>query len=157
MVDITRCSPDAEQLMNQNYLSEVGILPRTHGTGLFTRGETQVMSVATLGSMSEVQKLDGITTDVTKRYIHHYNFPGFSVGEPKPQRSPGRREIGHGALAERALLPVIPSESEFPYTIRVVSEVLSQRFYFTASICVQHYHYDAGVPIKAPVAGVAMV
>ncbi len=117
------------------------------------------MSVATLGSMSEVQKLDGITTDVTKRYIHHYNFPGFSVGEPKPQRSPGRREIGHGALAERALLPVIPSESEFPYTIRVVSEVLSSNGSTSqASICGSTLSLmDAGVPIKAPVAGVAMV
>ncbi|MEX1377371.1 MAG: polyribonucleotide nucleotidyltransferase [Eubacteriales bacterium] len=137
---------------------EVGVLPRTHGTGIFTRGETQVMSVATLGSISEYQKLDGITTDEKKRYIHHYNFPGFSVGEAKPNRGPGRREIGHGALAERALLPVIPDESDFPYTIRVVSEVLSSNGSTSqASICGSTLSLmDAGVPIKAPVAGVAM-
>lgn len=138
--------------------SEVGILPRTHGTGLFTRGETQVLSIATLGTISEYQKLDGITADIKKRYIHHYNFPGFSVGEAKPNRGPGRREIGHGALAERALLPVIPSEEEFPYTIRVVSEVLSSNGSTSqASICGSTLSLmDAGVPIKAPVAGVAM-
>ena len=137
---------------------EVGVLPRTHGTGIFTRGETQVLSIATLGSISEYQKLDGITSDEKKRYIHHYNFPGFSVGEPKPNRGPGRREIGHGALAERALLPVIPDESEFPYTIRVVSEVLSSNGSTSqASICGSTLSLmDAGVPIKAPVAGVAM-
>lgn len=138
--------------------SEIGILPRTHGTGLFTRGETQVLSVTTLGSMSEVQKLDGITSDVTKRYIHHYNFPSFSVGECRPMRGPGRREIGHGALAERALLPVLPDEAEFPYTIRVVSEVLSSNGSTSqASICGSTLSLmDAGVPIKAPVAGIAM-
>ena len=138
--------------------SEVGVLPRTHGTGIFTRGETQVMSIATLGTISEVQKLDGITSDEKKRYIHHYNFPGFSVGEPKPNRGPGRREIGHGALAERALLPVIPDDSDFPYTIRVVSAVLSSNGSTSqASICGSTLSLmDAGVPIKAPVAGVAM-
>ena len=138
--------------------SEVGVLPRTHGTGIFTRGETQVLSVATLGTIGEVQKLDGITADEKKRYIHHYNFPGFSTGEPKPNRGPGRREIGHGALAERALLPVIPDESDFPYTIRVVSEVLSSNGSTSqASICGSTLSLmDAGVPIKAPVAGVAM-
>ena len=104
---------------------EVGILPRTHGTGLFTRGLTQVMTVATLGSISEIQILDGIDEAKSKRYMHHYNFPGYSVGEVKPLRGPGRREIGHGALAERALLPLLPTEEEFPYTIRLVSEVLS--------------------------------
>lgn len=137
---------------------ETGVLPRTHGTGIFTRGETQVMSIATLGTVSEYQKLDGITSDTKKRYIHHYNFPGFSVGETKPNRGPGRREIGHGALAERALLPVIPSEEEFPYTIRVVSEVLSSNGSTSqASICGSTLSLmDAGVPIKAPVAGVAM-
>ena len=103
---------------------EVGILPRTHGTGLFTRGLTQVMTVATLGSVGDIQVLDGIDeSETTKRYMHHYNFPGYSVGEVKPLRGPGRREIGHGALAERALEPLIPSEEEFPYTIRLVSEV----------------------------------
>ena len=106
--------------------SETGFLPRAHGTGLFKRGQTQVLSVATLAPLSEAQDLDSIDIDrTTKRYMHQYNFPGYSTGEPKPPRSPGRREIGHGALAERALLPVIPSEEEFPYAIRVVSEVLS--------------------------------
>jgi len=138
--------------------SEVGVLPRTHGTGIFTRGETQVLSIATLGTISEMQRLDGITSDTKKRYIHHYNFPGFSVGETKPNRGPGRREIGHGALAERALLPVLPSEEEFPYTIRVVSEVLSSNGSTSqASICGSTLSLmDAGVPIKAAVAGVAM-
>ncbi|HBR34411.1 MAG TPA: polyribonucleotide nucleotidyltransferase, partial [Firmicutes bacterium] len=103
---------------------EVGILPRAHGSGLFTRGQTQVLSVATLGRASEEQILDGLDDEHTKRYIHHYNFPAYSVGEVKPVRGPGRREIGHGSLAERALVPMIPSEEEFPYTIRVVSEVL---------------------------------
>ena len=103
---------------------EVGYLPRPHGSGLFTRGQTQVLSVTTLGSASEEQRLDGLGIEETKRYIHHYNFPPFSVGETRPMRGPGRREIGHGALAERALLAVLPDEEEFPYTIRVVSEVL---------------------------------
>jgi polyribonucleotide nucleotidyltransferase len=138
--------------------SEVGILPRAHGSGLFTRGQTQVLSVATLGRGREEQILDGLGEEETKRYIHHYNFPAFSVGEVRPVRGPGRREIGHGALAERALLPVIPSEEEFPYTIRVVSEVLeSNGSTSQASICGSTLALmDAGVPIKKPVAGVAM-
>ncbi|MDO5516210.1 MAG: polyribonucleotide nucleotidyltransferase [Clostridium sp.] len=136
---------------------EVGILPRTHGTGLFTRGLTQVMTVATLGSISEAQTLDGID-DESKRYMHHYNFPGYSVGEVKPLRGPGRREIGHGALAERALEPLIPSEDEFPYTIRLVSEVLSSNGSTSqASVCGSTLALlDAGVPIKRPAAGIAM-
>src|SRR5699024_8787441 len=105
--------------------AEVGVLPRVHGSGLFTRGQTQVLSVCTLDTLAAAQKLDTIWPEETKRYMHHYNFPGYSVGEAKASRSPGRREIGHGALAERALLPVLPSEEEFPYAIRVVSEVLS--------------------------------
>ena len=137
---------------------EVGILPRTHGTGLFTRGLTQVMTVATLGSISEIQILDGIDEAESKRYIHHYNFPGYSVGEVKPLRGPGRREIGHGALAERALEPLIPSEEEFPYTIRLVSEVLSSNGSTSqASVCGSTLALlDAGVPIKRPAAGIAM-
>ena len=133
---------------------EVGILPRTHGTGLFTRGLTQVMTVATLGSISEIQMLDGIDENESKRYIHHYNFPGYSVGEVKPLR----REIGHGALAERALEPLIPSEDEFPYTIRLVSEVLSSNGSTSqASVCGSTLALlDAGVPIKRPAAGIAM-
>ncbi len=138
--------------------SEVGLLPRTHGSGLFTRGQTQVLSVTTLGSLAEEQTIDGLGDDKPKRYIHHYNFPGFCVGDVKPFRSPGRREIGHGALAERALLPVIPSVEDFPYTIRVVSEVLSSNGSSSqASICGSTLSLmDAGVPIKAPVAGIAM-
>lgn len=137
---------------------EVGILPRTHGTGLFTRGLTQVMTVATLGSISEIQILDGIDETQSKRYMHHYNFPGYSVGEVKPLRGPGRREIGHGALAERALEPLIPSEEEFPYTIRLVSEVLSSNGSTSqASVCGSTLALlDAGVPIKRPAAGIAM-
>jgi polyribonucleotide nucleotidyltransferase len=137
---------------------EVGILPRTHGTGLFRRGLTQVMTVATLGSISEIQILDGIDEAQSKRYIHHYNFPGYSVGEVKPLRGPGRREIGHGALAERALEPLIPSEEEFPYTIRLVSEVLSSNGSTSqASVCGSTLALlDAGVPIKRPAAGIAM-
>ena len=137
---------------------EVGILPRTHGTGLFTRGLTQVMTVATLGSVGDVQILDGIEETGTKRYMHHYNFPGYSVGEVKPLRGPGRREIGHGALAERALEPLIPSEEEFPYTIRLVSEVLSSNGSTSqASVCGSTLALlDAGVPIKRPAAGIAM-
>lgn len=137
---------------------EVGILPRTHGTGLFTRGLTQVMTVATLGSISEIQILDGIDEAKSKRYMHHYNFPGYSVGEVKPLRGPGRREIGHGALAERALIPVLPTEEEFPYTIRLVSEVLSSNGSTSqASVCGSTLALlDAGVPIKRPVAGIAM-
>ena len=137
---------------------EVGVLPRAHGSGLFTRGQTQVLSAVTLGRVSEEQILEGLNDEDSKRYIHHYNFPAFSVGEVKPVRGPGRREIGHGALAERALVPMIPSEEEFPYTIRVVSEVLeSNGSTSQASICGSTLALmDAGVPIKKPVAGVAM-
>ena len=138
---------------------EVDLLPRTHGTGLFTRGLTQVMTVATLGSVGDIQVLDGIDeSETTKRYMHHYNFPGYSVGEVKPLRGPGRREIGHGALAERALEPLIPSEEEFPYTIRLVSEVLSSNGSTSqASVCGSTLALlDAGVPIKRPAAGIAM-
>ena len=137
---------------------EVGLLPRTHGSALFTRGQTQVLSVATLGMMSEEQTLDGIdTTEESKRYMHHYNFPSYSVGEARPSRGPGRREIGHGALAEKALVPVLPSEEEFPYAIRVVSEVLSSNGSTSqASICGSTLSLmDAGVPIKRPVAGIS--
>ncbi len=137
---------------------DTGILPRTHGTGLFKRGQTQVLSVATLGAMGDAQTIDGITEQTEKRYMHHYNFPPYSVGEARPMRSPGRREIGHGALAERALIPVLPSEEEFPYAIRVVSEVLSSNGSTSqASVCGSCLALmDAGVPIKAPVAGIAM-
>jgi polyribonucleotide nucleotidyltransferase len=136
----------------------VGLLPRTHGSGLFTRGETQVLTIATLGSLGERQELDTIEPEESKRFIHHYNFPPFSTGEARPLRGPSRREIGHGALAERALEPVIPSEEEFPYTIRLVSEVLSSNGSTSmASVCGSTLSLmDAGVPIKAPVAGVAM-
>ena len=138
--------------------SEVGVLPRPHGSAVFTRGETQVLTVTTLGSMREVQNLDGLTNEETKRYMHHYNFPPYSTGEAGRMRSPGRREIGHGALAERALLPMIPSEEAFPYAIRLVSEVLSSNGSTSqASVCGSTLSLmDAGVPIKAPVAGVAM-
>jgi len=138
--------------------SDVSILPRTHGSGLFTRGQTQALSICTLGALGDVQILDGIGLEETKRFMHHYNFPPFSVGEARPLRPPGRREIGHGALGERALLKVIPSETEFPYTIRLVSEVLeSNGSTSQASICASTLAMmDAGVPIKAPVAGVAM-
>ncbi len=137
---------------------EVGILPRTHGSGLFTRGQTQVLTVCTLGVKSDEQLLDDLREEDSKRYIHHYNFPPFCVGEVRPMRSPGRREIGHGALAERALLPMIPSEEEFPYTIRLVSEVLeSNGSSSQASVCGSTLALmDAGVPIKKPVAGIAM-
>lgn len=151
--------PDDRKLTEIRPLSsEVGILPRTHGSGLFTRGQTQVLSIATLGAISEEQVIDGLGDDKPKRYIHHYNFPGFCVGDTKPSRSPGRREIGHGALAERALIPVIPDSETFPYTIRVVSEVLSSNGSSSqASICGSTLALmDAGVPIKAPVAGIAM-
>ena len=136
---------------------EVGVLPRTHGSALFTRGQTQVLSVATLGMISEEQTLDGIDTEESKRYMHHYNFPSYSVGEARPSRGPGRREIGHGALAEKALVPVIPSKEEFPYAIRVVSEVLSSNGSTSqASICGSTLALmDAGVPIKRPVAGIS--
>lgn len=137
---------------------ETGILPRTHGTGLFKRGQTQVLSVATLGAMGDAQTIDGIGEEVEKRYMHHYNFPSYSVGEARTSRGPGRREIGHGALAERALIPVLPSVEEFPYAIRVVSEVLSSNgstsMGSTCGSCLALM--DAGVPIKRPVSGIAM-
>ncbi|MCM3745960.1 polyribonucleotide nucleotidyltransferase [Paenibacillus pasadenensis] len=137
---------------------DVSLLPRTHGSGLFTRGQTQALSICTLGALGDVQILDGISPEETKRFMHHYNFPPFSVGEARPLRAPGRREIGHGALGERALSKVIPPESDFPYTIRLVSEVLeSNGSTSQASICASSLAMmDAGVPIKAPVAGVAM-
>lgn len=137
---------------------DTSLLPRTHGSGLFTRGQTQALSVCTLGALGDVQILDGIDLTETKRFMHHYNFPPFSVGEARPLRAPGRREIGHGALGERALSKVIPSETEFPYTIRLVSEVIeSNGSTSQASICASTLAMmDAGVPIKAPVAGVAM-
>lgn len=138
--------------------SEISVLARTHGSGLFIRGQTQVLSVCTLGPLGDVQILDGLETEESKRFMHHYNFPSFSVGEARPIRAPGRREIGHGALGERALEPIIPSEEEFPYTIRLVSEVLeSNGSTSQASICASTLALmDAGVPIKAPVAGIAM-
>ncbi len=137
---------------------ETGLLPRTHGSGLFKRGQTQVLSVCTLGTLDDAQRLEGLSEETEKRYMHQYNFPGFCTGEAKPPRSPGRREIGHGALAERALLPVIPSKEEFPYAIRVVSEVLSSNGSSSqASVCGSTLALmDAGVPIKKPVAGIAM-
>lgn len=151
--------PDGRALNEIRPLSaEVDFLPRVHGSAIFKRGQTQVMTATTLGSMAEVQKIDGLDeAETSKRYIHHYNFPGFSVGEAKPSRSPGRREIGHGALAERALLPVIPSEEEFPYAIRLVSEVLSSNGSTSqASVCGSTLSLmAAGVPIKRPVAGIS--
>lgn len=151
--------PDGRQLTEIRPIwCEHGILPRVHGSGVFTRGQTQVLTTATLGTISEVQKLEGLDDEVFKRYIHHYNFPAYSVGEAKPMKSPGRREIGHGALAERALEPVLPSEEAFPYAIRTVSEVLSSNGSTSqASVCGSTIALmDAGVPIKAPVAGIAM-
>ncbi|MCM3600142.1 polyribonucleotide nucleotidyltransferase [Robertmurraya korlensis] len=138
--------------------SEIDLLPRTHGSGLFTRGQTQALSICTLGALGDVQILDGLGIEEEKRFMHHYNFPNFSVGETGPMRGPGRREIGHGALGERALEPIIPSEKDFPYTIRLVSEVLeSNGSTSQASICASTLAMmDAGVPIKAPVAGIAM-
>jgi polyribonucleotide nucleotidyltransferase len=159
MIAVDKIRPDGRGLAEIRPIScEVGVLPRAHGAGLFTRGQTQVLTVCTLGRVSEEQILDGLGEEVSKRYIHHYNFPPYSVGEVRPQRSPGRREIGHGALAERALLPVVPSEDEFPYTIRLVSEVLeSNGSSSQASVCGSTLALmDAGVPIKKPVAGVAM-
>ncbi len=137
---------------------EVGVLPRTHGSGVFTRGQTQVMTTCTLAPVSEKQIIDGIGVEDSKRYMHHYNFPGYSTGEAKPIRSPGRREIGHGALAERALEPMIPPVEEFPYCLRLVSEVMSSNGSTSqASVCGSTLSLmDAGVPIKRPVAGVAM-
>ncbi|MBS2969030.1 polyribonucleotide nucleotidyltransferase [Metabacillus sp. KIGAM252] len=138
--------------------SSIGLLSRTHGSGLFTRGQTQALSICTLGALGDVQILDGLGIEESKRFMHHYNFPSFSVGETRPLRGPGRREIGHGALGERALEPIIPSEKDFPYTIRLVSEVLeSNGSTSQASICASTLAMmDAGVPIKAPVAGIAM-
>ncbi len=138
--------------------AEVSLLPRAHGTGLFTRGQTQVLNICTLGSTGDAQKVDGLDPITSKRYMHHYNFPGFSVGEVKPNRGPGRREIGHGALAERALMPVLPDAVDFPYSLRLVSEVLeSNGSTSMASTCGSTLSLmDAGVPIKAPVAGIAM-
>ncbi len=150
--------PDGRGLTDLRPLScEVGVLPRVHGSAIFTRGQTQVMSIATLGMKSEEQMLDGIDEEDSKRYMHHYNFPSYSVGEARPSRGPGRREIGHGALAEKALVPVLPSEEEFPYAIRVVSEVLSSNGSTSqASICGSTLALmDAGVPIKKPVAGIS--
>lgn len=151
--------PDGRKLEEIRPLSsEVGLLPRTHGSGLFTRGQTQALSICTLGAMGDVQILDGLGIEEEKRFMHHYNFPLFSVGETGPIRGPGRREIGHGALGERALEPVIPSDKDFPYTVRLVSEVLeSNGSTSQASICASTLALmDAGVPIKAPVAGIAM-
>jgi polyribonucleotide nucleotidyltransferase len=151
--------PDGRTLTDIRPITcEVGLLPRTHGSGLFTRGQTQILSVVTLGSPGEEQRLDGLGAEESRRYMHHYNFAPFSVGETRPMRGPGRREIGHGALAERALLPVIPETDEFPYTIRVVSETLSSNGSTSmGSVCGSTLALmDAGVPIKAPVAGVAM-
>lgn len=151
--------PDLRQFDEIRSLSaEVGLLPRTHGSGLFSRGQTQVLSVATLGVGADAQIIDGMLDEYEKKYIHHYNFPPFSVGDTRPMRSPGRREIGHGALAERALIPVLPSEEDFPYTIRVVSEVLSSNGSSSqASVCGSTLALmDAGVPISKPVAGIAM-
>ena len=137
--------------------SEVGVIPRVHGSGLFTRGQTQVLTIATLGNLSDAQKLEGLDDEDTKRYMHHYNMPGYSTGEAKALRSPGRREIGHGALAERSLVPVLPSEEEFPYAIRLVSEVVSSNGSTSqGSVCGSTLALmDAGVPIKAPVAGIS--
>jgi polyribonucleotide nucleotidyltransferase len=142
----------------RNITVEVGVLPRTHGSGLFTRGQTQALTIATLGTMGDAQKIDGLTDETSKRYMHHYNFPPFSVGEARPLRGPGRREIGHGALAERALLAVLPSVDEWPYTMRLVSEILSSNGSTSmASVCGSTLALmDAGVPIKSPVAGIAM-
>jgi polyribonucleotide nucleotidyltransferase len=151
--------PDGRQATEIRPIStEVGLMPRTHGSGLFTRGETQALTLLTLGSMGEQQRVDGLEPEETRRFLHHYNFPPFSVGETRPMRGPSRRDIGHGALAERALFPMVPDEEEFPYTIRLVSEVLSSNGSSSmASTCGSTLALmDAGVPIKAPVAGVAM-
>ncbi|AZU61531.1 polyribonucleotide nucleotidyltransferase [Neobacillus mesonae] len=159
LITVEKIRPDGRKIDEIRPLSsQVGILPRTHGSGLFTRGQTQALSICTLGAMGDVQILDGLGIEEEKRWMHHYNFPSFSVGETGPIRGPGRREIGHGALGERALEPVIPSEKDFPYTIRVVSEVLeSNGSTSQASICGSTLALmDAGVPIKAPVAGIAM-
>ena len=159
MITHEKIRPDGRALDEVRPVScEVGILPRTHGSGLFTRGQTQILNVTTLGALGDEQIIDGLGPETTKHYIHHYNFPGYSVGEARPMRSPGRREIGHGALAERALVPVIPSIEEFPYTIRLVSEVLeSNGSSSMGSVCGSTLSLmNAGVPIKRPVSGVAM-
>ncbi|MGM9986509.1 MAG: polyribonucleotide nucleotidyltransferase [Bacillaceae bacterium] len=159
LITVEKVRPDGRGLEEIRPLaSEVGLLPRTHGSGLFTRGQTQALSICTLGALGDVQILDGLGVEESKRFMHHYNFPNFSVGETGPMRGPGRREIGHGALGERALEVVIPDEKEFPYTIRLVSEVLeSNGSTSQASICASTLAMmDAGVPIKAPVAGIAM-
>ena len=151
--------PDGRSLTQIRDIScEVSLLPRTHGSGMFTRGQTQVLSITTLGSIGEMQKIDTISQEDRKRFLHHYNFPPFSVGEARRMGSPGRREIGHGALAERAIEPIIPDEDEFPYTIRIVSEALSSNGSTSmASVCGSSLSLmDGGVPIKAPVAGIAM-
>ena len=158
MIFVEHKRPDGRSLTDLRPLScEVGVLPRVHGSAIFTRGQTQVMSIVTLGMKSEEQILDGIDEEESKRYMHQYNFPSYSVGEARPSRGPGRREIGHGALAEKALVPVLPSEEEFPYAIRVVSEVLSSNGSTSqASICGSTLALmDAGVPIKKPVAGIS--
>ncbi|MHC1746255.1 MAG: polyribonucleotide nucleotidyltransferase [Negativicutes bacterium] len=159
MITVDKIRPDGRQLEEIRPIAcEVGLLARTHGSGLFTRGQTQALTISTLGPIGDQQKLDGVGVEEFKRYMHHYNFPSFSVGETKPSRGPGRREIGHGALAERALLPVIPAEAEFPYAIRLVSEILeSNGSSSMASVCGSTLSLmDAGVPIKAPVSGIAM-
>ena len=159
MISVEKIRPDGRQVEEVRPITcEVGLLARTHGSGLFTRGQTQALTVATLGAIGDEQILDGLGVEESKRYMHHYNFPSFSVGETRPSRGPGRREIGHGALAERALVPVIPTEVEFPYTIRLVSEVLeSNGSSSMASVCGSTLALmDAGVPIKLPVSGVAM-
>ncbi|HEY2420902.1 MAG TPA: polyribonucleotide nucleotidyltransferase [Neobacillus sp.] len=159
LITVEKIRPDGRKIDEIRPLSsQVGLLPRTHGSGLFTRGQTQALSICTLGAMGDVQILDGLGIEEEKRFMHHYNFPSFSVGETGPIRGPGRREIGHGALGERALTPSIPSEKDFPYTIRLVSEVLeSNGSTSQASICASTLAMmDAGVPIKSPVAGIAM-
>ena len=159
MITVEKIRPDGRQLDEVRPIScRTGVLPRTHGSGLFTRGQTQVLNVTTVAPLSEKQTIDGLGVETEKRYIHHYNFPSFSVGETRSSRGPGRREIGHGALAERALVPVIPSEEDFPYALRLVSEVLeSNGSSSMASVCGSTLSLmDAGVPIKAPVAGIAM-
>jgi polyribonucleotide nucleotidyltransferase len=159
MITVDKIRPDGRKLDEVRPITcEVGLLPRVHGSSLFTRGQTQILNALTLGTISEEQILDGLGVEDSKRYIHHYNFPPYSVGETKPMRGPGRREIGHGALAERALLPMIPSEAEFPYAIRLVSEAIeSNGSTSMGSVCASTMSLmDAGVPIKAPVAGVAM-
>ena len=159
MITHEKIRPDGRGLEEVRPIScETGLLPRTHGSALFTRGQTQILNITTLGALGDEQTIDGIGVEKSKRYIHHYNFPGYSVGEARPMRSPGRREIGHGALAERALVPVIPSETDFPYTLRLVSEVLeSNGSSSMGSVCASTLSLmDAGVPIKKPVSGCAM-